>query len=96
MERSGRDGWAMASADGVTVALDTAVDEGLEREARVYELIHQVNTMRKEAGLALTDRITLSIPARDADLLEHADWVKAETLATSLEAAGDTVSLTRA
>jgi isoleucyl-tRNA synthetase len=96
VERSARDGWAIASADGVTVALDTAVDEGLEREARVYELIHQVNTMRKEAGLALTDRIALTIPSRDADLLEHADWIKAETLATSLEVEGDTVSLTRA
>jgi hypothetical protein len=78
VERSGRDGWAIASADGVTVALDTTVDEGLEREARVYELIHQVNTMRKEAGFALTDRIALTIPSGDADLLEHADWVKAD------------------
>jgi isoleucyl-tRNA synthetase len=96
VERSGRDGWAIASADGVTVALDTAVDEGLEREARVYELIHQVNTMRKEAGLALTDRIALTIPSRDADLLQHAGWVKAETLATSLDAAGDDVALEKA
>ena len=39
------------------------VDEELAREARVYELIHRVNTMRKEAGLALTDRIALTIPA---------------------------------
>jgi isoleucyl-tRNA synthetase len=96
VERSGRDGWAIASSDGVTVALDTEVDEGLEREARVYELIHQVNTMRKEAGLALTDRIALTIPSRDVDLLDHAEWVKAETLATSLEAAGDAISVTPA
>jgi len=96
VERSARDGWAIASADGVTVALDTAVDEGLEREARVYELIHQVNTMRKEEGLALTDRIALQIPSRDADLLEHADWIKAETLATSLEAGGEDVVLAKA
>ena len=96
VERSARDGWAIASSDGVTVALDTAVDEGLEREARVYELIHQVNTMRKEEGLALTDRIALQIPSRDADLLEHADWIKAETLATSLEAGGEDVVLAKA
>jgi len=96
VERSGRDGWAIASADGVTVALDTAVDEALEREARVYELIHRVNTMRKEAGLALTDRIALSIPSRDADLLEHADWIKAETLATSLATGGEDVALEKA
>jgi isoleucyl-tRNA synthetase len=96
VERSARDGWAIASAAGVTVALDTAVDESLEREARVYELIHQVNTMRKEAGLALTDRIALQIPSRDADLLEHAHWIEAETLATSLEAAGEDVVVAKA
>ena len=88
VERSGRDGWAIASSDGVTVALDTRVDEPLRREGRVYELIHTVNSMRKNAGLALTDRIRLAIPADDADLLEHADWIKAETLAESLDASG--------
>ena len=88
VERSGRDGWAIASADGVTVALDTALDESLLREGRVYELIHLVNSMRKESGLALTDRIALTIPAHDADLLEHAEWIKAETLAVSVEANG--------
>jgi isoleucyl-tRNA synthetase len=88
VERSARDGWAIASSDGVTVALDTALDEALLREGRVYELIHLVNSMRKDSGLALTDRIALSIPARDADLLEHADWIKAETLAVSVDANG--------
>ena len=89
VERSGRDGWATASADGVTVALSTTLDDGLRREGRVYELIHRVNSLRKESGLALTDRIALTIPASDADLLEHAEWIKAETLASSLEADGD-------
>ncbi|MCZ7588764.1 MAG: isoleucine--tRNA ligase [Gaiella sp.] len=96
VERSARDGWAIASSDGVTVALDTELDDGLEREARVYELIHQVNTMRKEAGLALTDRIALTIPAADADLLEHGEWIKAETLAVSLDASGDAPALEKA
>ena len=68
VERAGRDGWAIASSEGVTVALDTHVDEALRREGRVYELIHRVNSMRKEAGLAITDRISLSIPSHDADL----------------------------
>jgi isoleucyl-tRNA synthetase len=96
VERSGRDGWAIASSDGVTVALDTTLDESLLREGRVYELIHLVNSMRKESGLALTDRIALTIPAQDADLLEHAEWIKAETLAVSLDAdGGDTPAFTR-
>ena len=59
-------------------------------EGRVYELIHRVNSMRKDAGLDLTDRITLMLPAADADLLEHSDWIKAETLAVAVDANGGT------
>ena len=85
VERAGKEGWSVASADGVTVALLTAVDAELAREARVNELTHAVNTMRKDAGLELTDRIVLTIPAADADLLpEHAERIKAETLAVEL------------
>jgi isoleucyl-tRNA synthetase len=89
VERAGKDGWAVAGEDGVTVALDTHVDAELDRERRVYELNRRVNAMRKEAGLALSDRIRLVIPERDADLLEHAEWIKRETLAVTL-AVGDT------
>ncbi len=88
VERAGKDGWAVAGDAGVTVALDTAVDEALVREGRVYELIHRVNTMRKDSGLGLSDRIALTLPRADADLLEHADWIKAETLAVAVEANG--------
>ncbi|MGH9187291.1 MAG: isoleucine--tRNA ligase [Acidimicrobiales bacterium] len=85
VERAGREGWSVASEDGLTVAIDTALDPKLEREGRVYELIHQVNTMRKEAGLELTDRIALFLPAGDDDLLPYAEWMKAETLAVAVE-----------
>jgi isoleucyl-tRNA synthetase len=97
VERAGKDGWAVAAEGGVTVALDVAVDEKLEQERRVYELIRRVNTMRKDAGLELSDRIRLTIPAADADLLAHAEWIKAETLAVELEAdGGETPAIVRA
>ena len=51
----------------------------------MYELIHKVNSMRKDAGLELTDRIALTIPEADADLLHHAEWIAKETLATTVE-----------
>ena len=89
IERKGLDGWSVASANGVTVALETVLDDELLREGRVYELIHRVNAMRKDAGLALGDRISLAIPVGDDDLLEHADWIKTETLAVELEVGGD-------
>jgi isoleucyl-tRNA synthetase len=83
VERVGREGWSVAAADGLTVALDTALDDELLREGRVYDLTHTVNTMRKEAGLALTDRIRLWIP--DEDLIAFAERIKEETLAVSVE-----------
>ena len=88
VERAGKDGWAVAAEGGVVVALDTTVDDQLAREGRVYELVHRVNTMRKEAGLELTDRIRLTLPAADADLLEHADWIKGEVLALEIDTDG--------
>jgi len=89
VERRGKEGWAVAASDGVTVALDLHLDEGLLLRGRVYDLIHAVNTMRKEAGLELTDRIRLTLSEADTDLLEHADWIARETLAVSVDASGD-------
>ena len=84
VERAGKDGWAVAGDAGVTVAVDTAVDDELALEGRVYELIHRVNSMRKDAGLELTDRIGLTIPNAEDDLLAHVDWIARETLALSV------------
>jgi len=96
VERQGKEGWAVAAADGVTVALELALDEELEREGRVYELIHSVNTMRKEAGLELTDRIVVTLPEADSDLLAHEDWVARETLAVSVVATGAELAIAKA
>ena len=97
VERTEKAGWAVASTDGVSVALDIELDDQLRREGRVYDAIHHVNTMRKEAGLELTDRIKLTLPAADADLLDHADWLATETLAVSVElSADDGIRLERA
>ena len=98
VERLEKAGWAVASDEGVTVALDTTLDQQLLRSGRVYELVHLVNTMRKDAGLGLSDRIALSLPGSDADLLDdHRDWIAAETLAVSVDlASGNEVVLHRA
>ncbi len=90
VERRAREGWALAEDDAITVALDTALDPELALEGRVLDLIHKLNTMRKEQGLALTDRITVTLPERDADLLEHADWIKDEVLALAIDTDGGT------
>jgi len=85
VERLEKAGWAVVSDEGVTVALDTTLDDELRRERRVNELIHQVNTMRKEMDLGLSDRIVLWLPSSDADLLRYRDWIAGEVLAISIE-----------
>ncbi|HET9544041.1 MAG TPA: DUF5915 domain-containing protein, partial [Gaiellaceae bacterium] len=92
----GREGFAVAADDGITVSLDTALDDELRLEGRVHDLIHRVNGMRKEAGLELTDRITLTLPADDHDALaDHTDWIARETLAVRVEP-GDDLAVARA
>ena len=83
VEHVGKEGWAVAADDGLTVALDTGLDDELLREGRVLDLIHRVNAMRREAGLDLTDRIRVWIP--DEALLAYADRIKEDTLAVSVE-----------
>ena len=89
VERTQKEGWAVASNDGVSVALDTALDDELLLEGRAYDVIHAINNRRKEMGLAITDRIHVLLPRSDAALVEHADWIARETLALSVAVADD-------
>jgi isoleucyl-tRNA synthetase len=88
VERAGKDGWAVVSADGLTVALDTELDPELELEGLVYDLIHQINSLRKQQGFELTDRIRITLPAAQSELLRHEDWIKQETLAVEIDVDG--------
>jgi isoleucyl-tRNA synthetase len=90
VERTGKEGWAVAGGGGVTVALDTALDPELELEGRVLDLIHELNSMRKQAGLELTDRIVVTLPESASDLLAHEDWIKEEVLAVEIRTDGGT------
>jgi len=88
VERGAREGWALAEDDSLTVAVTTDLDDELRLEGRVLDRIHQLNTMRKDAGLALTDRIRVTLPDSDADLLQHEAWIKEEVLATEIRTDG--------
>ncbi|HSC92526.1 MAG TPA: isoleucine--tRNA ligase [Gaiellaceae bacterium] len=88
VERSGLEGWSVAAEDGVTVALDTTLDPELEREGRMLDLVRLLNTMRKEAGLDLTDRIRVTLPESARDLLDYEEQIKAEVLAVELRIDG--------
>ena len=54
-----------------------------------------MNSLRKEEGLELTDRISLTLAAADEDLLEHTDWIARETLAISVAADGAELAIAK-
>jgi isoleucyl-tRNA synthetase len=93
VERVGLEGWAVVSEDGITVALDTSLDAELRLEARVNDLVRDIQNLRKASGLEIVDRIRLWIA--DAELLPFADRIAAETLAVSVEL-GDELRLEKA
>jgi isoleucyl-tRNA synthetase len=94
VERGGREGWAVASGDGVTVALDLGLDDELVLEGEAYELIHRVNSLRKEQGFELTDRIVLTAPEEMRELVErHGEWIAREVLATEIRISGAELGL---
>jgi isoleucyl-tRNA synthetase len=74
--------------DKLEVTLNIEVTPELKREGLMRELIRQVQAARKSAGLNIDDRIVLAIISDDAEVLktlkEHAETIKTETLATSL------------
>ncbi len=77
-------GLAGAGEGGRWVVLETALSEELTREGVARELVHQIQQMRKEAGLEIADRITLYYEgdARLSEALEvHREYVLREVLA---------------
>ena len=82
---SAREGWAVASEDGVTVALDTELDDELVLEATAARPHPRgERAARRDSGLEITDRIRLWLP--DAELVErYGDRLAQETLAVSVE-----------
>lgn len=82
------EGWLVASDDGVTVALDTELDEHLIREGLAREFVSRLQKIRKESGFEVTDRVSVMYYADDdtsAALESMRSYIGMETLAESLE-----------
>ncbi len=82
------EGWLVASENGVTVALDTALDEALLREGLAREFVSRLQNLRKSSGLEVTDRISLRINCSEdvkSSIAAMEDYIKNEILADSLE-----------
>ncbi len=82
------EGYEVESDSGRAVALSLELDDDLRREGLAREVVHAIQNARKQAGLDVTDRITLRLDG-DETLLDaarsHQDYVAGETLATKVE-----------
>jgi isoleucyl-tRNA synthetase len=82
------EGWLVASDSGLTVALDTELDEHLIREGLAREFVSRLQKIRKESGYEVTDRVAVLYHADDetsAALESMRSYIGMETLAESLE-----------
>jgi isoleucyl-tRNA synthetase len=83
-----REGWAVATDAGETVAIDITVSPELRREGLAREVIRRIQEARKSDGLEVTDRIRLRWFSQDPDMVaaltEYAGLVAREVLAVEV------------
>jgi isoleucyl-tRNA synthetase len=86
------DGYQLEREGSHAVALDLALDDALRREGLAREIVHAVQGARRDAGLAVEERIALRLDGDGELLLEaaraHEEYIAAETLATSVSYGG--------
>lgn len=81
------EGFAAASDNGITVVLDTHVTPELKAEGVEREIISKIQSMRKDAGFEVTDRIMVYYTSTDADVLSafnNGEEIKSVVLADRL------------
>lgn len=83
----GKEGFDVASEDGVVVALDTEITEDLKREGHARDLVRSIQDMRKEAEFEVSDRILIGVEASGEvgkAVEQFTDYISGETLANKL------------
>jgi isoleucyl-tRNA synthetase len=86
-----REGWAVATDAGETLALDLHLTPELVRRGLAREVIRTAQETRKAAGLEVSDRIELWLATESPDLAaaldEHGADIAAEVLAVAVHRA---------
>lgn len=88
VERQVKEGLIAANQGTITIALDTALSEELQIEGLAREVINKINTMRREGGFDVTDRVHVKIETTDRvrKCFEmFGDMINGEVLALSVD-----------
>jgi isoleucyl-tRNA synthetase len=81
-------GYEIAIKGPLTVALDITITEVLQKEGNAREFVNKVQTIRKDSGFELTDRVSVQIAeneALQASIMEYKSYICAEILADSID-----------
>ena len=88
-------GWKVMNDGALTVALDITINEPLRREGIAREFVNRIQNMRKEAGLEVTDRITVQImnhQATDDAVRSNSEYIRGQVLADDLQLAPELIA----
>jgi len=83
-------GWLVSNEGNLTVALEVELNDDLRNEGMARELINRIQNLRKDTGLEITDRISVTIsPANGVkqSVDAFADYIKTQVLADSISVA---------
>ncbi len=89
-------GLATAGDSVLLVALDTELSPALIAEGRAREVVHKIQSARKDARLDYANRIRVRYRADaelDAAVAAHREWIAGETLAVELLGESDAAEL---
>ena len=81
-------GWSVTNSGTLTVALDLTITEELRVEGLSREIIRSIQSLRKESGFEITDRIIVPLPAsaeNETVLKTFADYIASQVLADKIE-----------
>ena len=81
------EGWLVANANGITVALDITISKELKKEGIARELVNRIQNIRKDSGFEVTDKIKVQLKRNgllEQAILQNVDYIKSETLTNDL------------
>ena len=84
-------GWIVEAEAGITVAIDTELDEALLEEGLAREFVNRIQNMRKDSGFDVTDKIIISFTASEKfvkAISNFKQYISTETLAEKLSENG--------
>jgi isoleucyl-tRNA synthetase len=81
------EGWLVANANGITVALDITISEELRQEGIARELVNRIQNLRKDSGFEVTDKIKVYLQTNidlENAVKANESYIKSETLTETL------------